>query len=174
MAAWKIDAGHSQVGFSVRHMVVTTVRGHFGVFAGTINYDEANPLNSSVEAEADAASINTNDERRDGHIRTADFFEVEKFPKLTFKSTSVEKGSGDTYKVTGDFTLRGVTKPVTLTVESTGVVKDGYGLTRAGFTVTGKINRRDFGVAWGGLIEAGGAVVSDEVKLEFDLAAVQQ
>jgi polyisoprenoid-binding protein YceI len=173
MAAWKIDAGHSQVGFSVRHMVVTTVRGQFSVFAGTINYDEANPLNSSVEAEVDAASITTHDERRDGHLRTADFFEIEQFPKITFKSTSIVKAGND-YKVTGDFSMRGVTKPITFAVEHTGVVKDAYGLQRAGFTATAKINRRDFGVTWGGLIETGGAVVSDEVKFELDLAAVQQ
>jgi polyisoprenoid-binding protein YceI len=173
MAAWTIDTPHSQVGFSVRHMVVTTVRGQFNTFAGTINYDEANPLNSSVEAEVDAASITTHDERRDGHLRTADFFEIEQFPKITFKSTSIAK-SGSDYKVTGDFTMRGVTKSITFTVEPTGIVKDAYGLQRAGFTATGKINRRDFGIAWGGLIEAGGAVVSDEVKLELDLAAVQQ
>jgi len=171
--AWQIDASHSQIGFSVRHMMVSTVRGRFSTVSGTLNIDEANPANSWVEAEADTASISTNDANRDGHLRSADFFDAEKFPKVTFKSTSVAK-DGDNYKVTGDLTMHGVTKPVTFTVEYSGVIKDPYGLQRAGFEAQAKINRKDFGLGWGGVLETGGAIVSDEVKIILEFEATLQ
>ena len=171
--AWQIDASHSQIGFSVRHMMVSTVRGRFSTVSGTLNIDEANPANSWVEAEADTASISTNDANRDGHLRSADFFDAEKFPKVTFKSTSVAK-DGDNYKVTGDLTMHGVTKPVTFTVEYSGVIKDPYGLQRAGFDAQAKINRKDFGLGWGGVLETGGAIVSDEVKISLEFEATLQ
>jgi len=171
--AWQIDASHSQIGFSVRHMMVSTVRGRFSTVSGTLNIDEANPANSWVEAEADTASISTNDANRDGHLRSADFFDAEKFPKVTFKSTSVAK-DGDNYKVTGDLTMHGVTKPVTFTVEYSGVIKDPYGLQRAGFDAQAKINRKDFGLGWGGVLETGGAIVSDEVKIILEFEATLQ
>ncbi|BCL81570.1 polyisoprenoid-binding protein [Ktedonobacteria bacterium brp13] len=171
--AWQIDAAHSQIGFSVRHMMVSTVRGRFSTVSGTLNIDEANPANSWVEAEADTASISTNDANRDGHLRSADFFDAEKFPKVTFKSTSVAK-DGDNYKVTGDLTMHGVTKPVTFTVEYSGVIKDPYGLQRAGFDAQAKINRKDFGLGWGGVLETGGAIVSDEVKIILEFEATLQ
>ena len=171
--AWTIDTIHSHIGFSVRHMVVSTVRGDFGTYSGSVNFDELNPANSSVEAEVEIASINTRDANRDNHLRSADFFDAEKYPKATFKSTSVEK-SGDDYKVTGDLTLHGVTKPVTFTVENSGVIKDPYGLQRTGFSAKAKINRKDYGLTWNNLLETGGAVVSDEVKIELDFEATQQ
>ncbi|GER88344.1 polyisoprenoid-binding protein [Dictyobacter vulcani] len=171
--AWTIDASHSHIGFAVRHMVVSTVRGQFNAVRGTLNLDEANPAASSVEAEVDAASIDTHDGNRDGHLRSADFFDVEKFPTITFKSTKVENSDGD-YKVTGDFTMHGVTKSVTFDVEYSGFVRDPYGLDRAGFSAQTKINRKDFGLTWGALLETGGAVLSDEVKLNLEFEATQQ
>lgn len=171
--AWTIDATHSHVGFSVRHMVVSTVRGEFRTFTGTVNFDEANPAASSVEAEVQTASISTHDDNRDNHLRSADFFDAEKYPTITFKSTSVEK-AGDDYKVTGDFTLHGVTRPITFTLEYSGTVKDPYGLQRAGFSAKTKINRKDYGLTWNNLLETGGAIVSDEVKIELEVEATQQ
>lgn len=172
--AWQIDASHSRVGFAVKHMMVSTVKGQFNTFSGTVNIDEANPANSWVEAEIDAASIDTRDAGRDGHLRTADFLDVEKFPKITFKSTKVESTGGSEYNVTGDLTLHGVTKPVVLKAEYSGTIKDPYGLKRAGFEAHTKISRKEFGIAMNPLLETGGAVISDEVKIDLDLEAVTQ
>ncbi|GCE05367.1 YceI family protein [Dictyobacter aurantiacus] len=171
--AWTIDAAHSHIGFSVRHMVVSTVRGQFNAVRGTLELNEANPSASWVEAEVDTASIDTHDANRDAHLRSAEFFDAEKFPKITFKSTKVEGDSGD-FKVTGDLTIHGVTKPVTFEVEYSGFVKDPYGLNRAGLSAQTKINRKDFGLGWNPLLETGGAVVSDEVKLNLEFEATQQ
>jgi polyisoprenoid-binding protein YceI len=171
--AWQIDVSHSSVGFAVRHMVISTVRGHFNTFSGTLNIDEANPAHSWVEAEVDAASIDTRDANRDNHLRAADFFDVENYPKITFKSTSVEK-NGDDYQVIGDLTLHGVTKAVAFDVEYSGIIKDPYGLNRAGFTATSKISRKEFGITFNGVLETGGAMVGDEVKLTLDFEAVSQ
>jgi len=170
---WQVDATHSQVVFAVKHMVVSTVRGHFDVIRGTIEFDESNPESASIEAEAEVASINTRDKNRDGHLRSADFFDAEKYPVISFKSTKVER-AGDNYKVTGDFTMHGVTRPVVFDVEYGGTVKDPYGLTRAGFNGHTKLNRKDWGLTYGGLLETGGAIVGEEVKIEFELEAVKQ
>lgn len=172
--AWNIDATHSRVGFAVKHMVVATVKGHFNVLSGTLNIDEANPANSWVEAEIDAASIDTRDAGRDGHLRAADFLDVEKFPKITFKSTKVEPLGDNEYNIIGDLTLHGVTKPVVLKAEYAGTIKDPYGNNRAGFEAYTKISRKDFGLAFNALLETGGAVVGDEVKIDLDLEAVTQ
>jgi polyisoprenoid-binding protein YceI len=139
LMAWNIDAPHSRVGFAVKHMMVSTVKGHFTVFSGTLNVDEANPANSWVEAEIDASSIDTRDAGRDGHLRTADFLDVEKFPKITFKSTRIEPIGGNEYTIIGDLTLHGVTKSVVLKAEYSGIIKDPYGLNRAGFEAHTKI-----------------------------------
>ena len=171
--AWQIDATHSQVVFSVKHMVVSTVRGHFDVIRGTIEFDEAHPESASIEAEADVTSINTRDKRRDGHLQSPDFFDAEKYPVLTFKSTKVER-AGENYKVTGDLTMHGVTKSVVFDVEYGGTVKDPYGMTRLGLNGHAKISRKDWGLTWGGVLESGGAIVSDDVKVEFELEAVTQ
>lgn len=172
--AWNIDPTHSRVGFAVRHMVVATVKGHFNVLSGTLNVDEANPANSWVEAEIDASSIDTRDAGRDGHLRTADFLDIEKFPKITFKSTKIEPLGGNEYNIIGDLTLRGVTKPVVLKAEYSGTIKDPHGLNRAGFEAHTKISRKEFGMALNPLLETGGAVVGDEVKIDLDLEAVTQ
>jgi polyisoprenoid-binding protein YceI len=169
---WNIDATHSHVTFSVRHMLVSTVKGKFNVLSGTLNIDDANPANSSIEAEVDAASIDTNEPNRDNHLRSPDFFDVEKYPKITFKSTKVEPAGDNEYKITGDLTLHGVTKPVVFEVEHSGEVKDPYGFRRTGLSAKTKISRKEWGLTWNNLLETGGAVVSDEVKIEIDLAAV--
>ena len=172
--SWEIDATHSQATFSVKHMMISTVRGHFEVFSGKLHIDEEHPDNSWVEAEVDAASINTRDARRDGHLRSPDFFDVEKYPKITFKSTKVTPTGNNEYRVTGDLTMHGVTKEETFHADYSGQVKDLYGLQRAAFTVKGKINRKDFGLNWNVGLEAGGVLVGEDVNIEIDLAAVQK
>jgi len=172
--AWQIDPTHSQVTFSVKHMMVSTVKGTFNVFSGEVEIDEQHPENSWVVAEVDAASINTRDARRDGHLRSPDFFDVEQYPKITFKSTKVEAVGDNEYRVTGNLTMHGVTKEVTFNVEYSGQVRDGYGMQRAGLDAKATINRKDFGLNWNTLLESGGVAVSDKVTIELDLAAVKQ
>lgn len=169
---WSIDAVHSEVGFTVRHMMVSKVRGKFTAFSGEIVTAE-NILGSSVTAEIELGSIDTGSEQRDGHIRSADFFDVENHPKMTYKSTGI-RAEGDHYVVDGDLTLKGVTKSVPLTLEVNGFGPDAYGGTRAGFTATGEINRQDFGVSWSAAMETGGVVVSDKVTISLEIEAVLQ
>jgi polyisoprenoid-binding protein YceI len=170
---WQIDAIHSQVVFAVRHMLVSTVRGHFSAIRGTLEFDEAHPENASVEAEVDVASIDTRNKNRDADLLSPNFFDVEKYPTISFKSTKVER-AGDDYKVTGDLTLHGVTRPVVFDVEYGGTIKDPYGLLRAGINGHTKISRKDWGLTTNPLLETGGAVIGDEVKIEFELEAVTQ
>lgn len=166
---WKIDTVHSSAQFAVRHMMVSTVRGEFGNVSGTATIDDADLTKSSVTAEIDAATINTREPKRDEHLRSPDFFDVAKFPKLTFKSTKVEK-VGAQIKVTGDLTMHGVTKSVVLTGDApTATVKDPYGNGKRGVSVTTKLSRKEFGLAWNKAIEAGGVAVSDEVNITIDL-----
>jgi polyisoprenoid-binding protein YceI len=172
--AWNIDAIHSQATFSVKHMMISTVRGQFEVLSGKLDIDEAHPENSWVEAEVDAASINTRDPKRDGHLRSPDFFDVAQFPKITFKSTKVEPVGKDEYRVIGNLTLHGVTKQETFHAEYSGQLKDLYGLQRAAFSVKGTVNRKDYGLNWNVALESGGVLVGDKVNIEIDLAAVQQ
>jgi len=172
--SWEIDATHSQATFSVKHMMISTVRGHFEVLSGKLHIDEDHPDNSWVEAEVDAASINTRDAKRDGHLRSPDFFDVEKYPKITFKSTKVTPTGNNEYRVTGDLTMHGVTKEETFHADYSGQVKDLYGLQRAAFSVKGRINRKDFGLNWNVGLEAGGVLVGEDVNIEIDLAAVQK
>jgi polyisoprenoid-binding protein YceI len=170
---WQIDATHSQVVFAVRHMVISTVRGHFTAIRGTLEFDEAHPENASVEAEADVASIDTRDKNRDAHLLSPDFFDAQKYPIISFKSTKVERAGND-YKVTGDLTMHGVTRPVVFDVEYGGTIKDPYGLLRTGLNAHTKISRRDWGLTTNQLLETGGAVIGDEVKIEMELEAVRQ
>jgi polyisoprenoid-binding protein YceI len=173
--AWNIDASHSQVTFSIKHMMISTVRGRFDVLSGQLEIDEAHPENSWVEALVDAASINTHDEKRDGHLKSPDFFDVEKYPNITFKSTKVEATGDHEYRVTGNMTMHGVTKVETFTAEYSGIVpKDLFGMQRAGFNIKGAINRKDYGLNWNVALETGGVLVSEKVNIEIDLAAVQQ
>ena len=166
---WNIDPVHSEVGFSVRHMMVSKVRGKFDTFSGEIVTGD-DPLGSSVTAEIELASINTGNEQRDGHIRSVDFFEVDKHQKMTYRSTGVRADGGD-YVLDGELTLKGVTKNVPLKLELNGFGPDPYGGTRAGFSATAEIKRGDFGVNFG-LGEAGGAVVSDKVTIQLEIEAV--
>jgi len=172
--AWNIDATHSQATFSVRHMMISTVRGQFNVLSGQLHIDEANPGNSWVEAEVDATSVDTRDEKRDGHLRSPDFFDVATYPKITFKSTKVEHVGESGYKISGGLTMHGVTKPVTFEAEYHGQLKDVFGLQRAALTAKTTINRKDFGLNWNVALETGGVMLSDKVAIEIDLEAVQQ
>lgn len=172
---WNVDTTHSDVTFSVKHMMVSKVVGNFSLFKGTLEIDEEHPENSWVEADADASSVNTRDERRDGHLRSPDFFDVEKYPAITFKSKKVEAKGGGEYRILGDFTMHGVTKEVVFDAEYGGQMpKDLYGMRRAGLTATATINRKDFGLNWNQALETGGVLVSENVKIEINLAAVQQ
>jgi polyisoprenoid-binding protein YceI len=172
--AWEIDPAHSEVQFSVKHMMFTTVRGHFNVLSGHLHIDEHHPENSWVDAQVDATSIDTRSDYRDGHLRSADFFEVEKYPAITFKSTKVEHVKGDEYNVIGDLTMHGVTKSVPFKAEYSGKGKNPYGKTVAGLSAKTKINRKDFGLNWNQALESGGMLVSEDVTIEIDLEAVEQ
>jgi len=169
---WTIDALHSEVGFSVRHMMVSKVRGKFTKFVGELVTAE-NPLDSSVTAEIDLASIDTGSEQRDGHLRSPDFFDTDNHPRMTYRSTGL-RADGDNYVLDGELTLKGVTRSVPLKLELNGFGPDAYGGTRAGFTATGQINRADFGVTWNAAIEGGGVVVADKVDLHLEIEAVLQ
>ncbi len=169
---WTIDPLHSEVGFSVRHMMVSKVRGKFSKFSGELVTAE-DPLASSVTAEIDLSSIDTGAEQRDGHLRSPDFFDTENHPVMTYRSTGI-RAKGDGYVLDGDLTLKGVTKNVPLALELNGFGPDPYGGTRAGFTATGEINRQDFGVTWNAAMEHGGVVVTDKVTIHLEIEAVLQ
>jgi polyisoprenoid-binding protein YceI len=167
---YKIDKSHSKVGFSVRHMMLSTVDGRFTDFDGVIRYDEADPLKSSVDVTIKSASINTDSEGRDEHLRSADFFEAEKYPTITFKSKRIEK-RGEGYVAIGDFTMKGVTKEMALPFTIVGKIKDQRGNSRIGVEADTKINRHDYGVAYNRLMEGGGAVVSGDVNIQLRIEA---
>ena len=168
-----LDKSHTQVGFVARHLMVSKVRGRFTDYEGTIVVAD-DPAASSVEVIIQAASINTNDEGRDNHVRTNDFLSVDEFPALTFRSTKVELSSGGDWKVNGDLTVRGVTRPIVLDVQFEGVIQDPWGNQRLGFTASGEIDRNDFGVSFNAALETGGFVVSPKIKLEIEAEAVRQ
>jgi len=167
---WTIDPAHSEIGFVVRHMMVSKVRGQFTKFEGSITTAE-DPLQSTGTATIDLGSISTNNEQRDGHLRSADFFDADSHPEMTFQSTGLRQ-SGDGFIATGDLTIRGITRSVELEVELNGFSPDPYGGTRAGLTATGQINRSDFGVTWNAALEGGGVVVSEKVQLVLEVEAV--
>ena len=171
---WQIDRAHSAAQFSVRHLMVSTVRGHFGKLTGTVRYDPARPTESSVQAEVDVSTIDTREPKRDAHLKNADFFDVEKYPTMTFKSTKIEPAGAGKLKVTGDFTLRGVTKQVVFDVDGlTEPIKDRAG-QRMGAAATAKINRKDFGMTWNRVLEAGGFTVGDEVTITIDVELIRR
>jgi polyisoprenoid-binding protein YceI len=167
---WVIDPVHSDVGFTVRHMMVSKVRGRFARFEGEIVTGD-NPLDSSVSATIDLTSIDTNNEQRDGHIRSADFFEVETYPTMTYRSSGVRQ-DGESFILDGALTLKGVTKQVPLRLELNGFGPDPYGGTRAGFSASAEINRREFGVNFNAALETGGAVVADKISIHLEIEAV--
>lgn len=169
---YTLDVTHSRLGFSARHAMVTTVRGAFKEFEGTAHVDTAAPANSKVELRIKAESIDTGNADRDGHLRSGDFFENEAYPDITFVSTSVAR-VGDEWAVTGDLAIKGVSKPVTVVFEETGSAKDPSGNTRVGFEGSASINRKDWGISWNAALETGGMLVSDKIKLEFDVSAIK-
>jgi polyisoprenoid-binding protein YceI len=172
---WQIDPAHSAAHFSVRHLMISNVRGEFTKLSGSAVIDPVNLEKSTVEVTIDAASINTREPQRDEHLRSPEFFDAAKYPTLTFRSKRVDAHGADEFKLTGDLTIHGVTKEVTFDVEGpTPSVKDPWGNTRAGITAAAKINRKDFGVAWNGLTEAGGLVVGDEVKITIEAELIEQ
>jgi polyisoprenoid-binding protein YceI len=170
---WQLDSNHSYVGFSVKHMMVTTVRGQFKTYSGEFSLDTSDFTKSKFKGEIDVASIDTGNADRDNHLRTNDFFDATNHPKISFESTTIEKKSDEEYVVNGNLTIRGVTKPVKLDVEYAGSSKNPYGKTVAGVSARGTIDRKEFGVAFHALLETGGVAVSDKVKLELDLQAFQ-
>ncbi|CAG7844426.1 Protein YceI [Pseudoclavibacter triregionum] len=167
---WNIDPTHSTVSFTVRHLAISKVKGAFEQFEGVITTGET-AEQSSVRASVEVASVNTNQAQRDEHLRSGEFFKAEEFPQLTFVSTAVRQ-DGDELEVTGDLTMRGVTKQVTFEVEPGGVIVDGYGQTKLGFEASAKVNRKEFGIEWNAPLEAGGLTLGDEVKIELDIQAV--
>ena len=162
---WVLDPMHSEVQFKIKHLVISTVTGSFKTFAGSAQSNGDDFENADVEFTLDVDSIDTNQEQRDQHLKAEDFFNAAQYPKISFKSTSFTKTGGSDYKLTGDLTVKDVTKPVTLDVEYGGTAVDFYGNTKAGFEVTGKINRKDYNLSWGGITEAGAIVLGDDVKL---------
>lgn len=172
VGTWTLDPTHSEVAFSVRHLMISKVRGTFESFDVTVVTAE-NPLDSTVEATIDVASVNTKVEARDAHLRTSDFFLADEYPTITFRSTSIT-GTPDAFTVTGDLTLRGVTRSVDLAGEFGGVMTDGYGNVKAGATLTTTINRQDFGVNWNAALEAGGMTLGDDVTITLDIQLALQ
>ncbi|MEX6688777.1 YceI family protein [Danxiaibacter flavus] len=174
MATYKIDPVHSEITFKVRHLMITNVTGNFSKFDATLDSDTEDFTDAKVTFEADVNSISTNNEQRDGHLKSDDFFSAAKFPTMKFVSTSIQKKNDEDYILNGDLTIRDVTKPISLKVTYGGTMVDPYGQAKAGFEVEGKINRKEFGLLWNGLTETGSIVVSDEVKLNIQAQMVKQ
>ncbi|MFJ8670467.1 YceI family protein [Streptomyces sp. NPDC093589] len=170
---YTVDPAHSSIGFTVRHAMVTNVRGAFGEHEGTLHLDGADPARSSAGLDVKIASIDTGIADRDGHLRGSDFFDADAFPLMTFRSTAVEQVDGDRYRVTGNLTLKDVTKPLTIDLEFNGSATDVYGAERVGFEGSAEILRSDWGLTWNAALETGGVMVSDKVKLTFDISAVK-
>ncbi len=171
---WTIDSSHTRVGFSARHMMITNVNGEFENVEGTVEFNEENPTATMVDVKIEAASINTRDPQRDGHLKSPDFLDAEKFPYLTFKSTRVEQIDESTAKMYGDLTIRGVTRPVVMNVEYHGLAKSPWGSINAGFSATTRISRKEWGLEWNVALETGGFLVSDAVNITIELEIVKQ
>ena len=170
---WNLDPAHTLVEFSAKHLMISTVKGRISGVEGAIALDETDPTNSSVEVTLDAKTLDTRIEPRDQHLRSGDFLDVEKFPVITFKSTDIQ-GDGESFKLTGDLTIRDVTRPITLDVTYEGRTKDPWGGERVGFSATGKLDRRDYGLTWNVLLESGGLTVSNDIKIQIEVEAIKQ
>lgn len=171
---YAIDTAHSSAQFSVKHLMVSNVRGEFTKMTGTVNWDDANPAKTSIDAAIDVNTISTREPKRDEHLRSADFFDTAKYPTMAFKSTNAWK-SGGKWQVAGNLTLRGITKPVTLTLDGpTAEVKDPWGMLRRGASATTTINRKDFGLTWNKALETGGLMVGEEIQITLDIAATRK
>ena len=170
---WALEPSHSEITFKVRHMMISNVSGQFKKFESKVETEGDDLTTADVTFSADIDSISTNNEQRDGHLKSPDFFDAATYTQLVFESTSMEKTGDDTYTLHGNLTMRGVTNTIALDVEFGGIIKDPFGYNRAGFTVTGKVNRKDYGLNWSALTEAGGLVVSDDVKFEAHMEYVK-
>lgn len=173
MTNWNIDQAHTEIGFKVKHLMVSTVRGKFSAFEGTVEASDETFTDAKIAFSIDAASITTGNNDRDAHLKSPDFFKTDEFPKITFVSTSFVKKEGNLFIVTGDLSMRGVTKQISFNAAFNGVVTDAYGKRVASFDITGTINRLDFGVAWNAALEAGGVVVSPDVQLDMTVELTQ-
>jgi polyisoprenoid-binding protein YceI len=171
---WQIDSAHSEINFSVRHMMISNVRGRFESFTGEVNFDEQNPSNTTVEVQIDANSINTREPKRDNHLRSQDFLYAEKYPYLIFRSKRVEVTGKNRARLVGDLTVRDLTREVTLDVEYSGQAKSPWGTTSAGFSATGGLNRKDWNLNWNQALETGGVLVGDEIKFNVEVEIVKQ
>eukprot|EP01012_Entosiphon_sulcatum_P017821 TRINITY_DN22574_c0_g1_i1.p1 TRINITY_DN22574_c0_g1~~TRINITY_DN22574_c0_g1_i1.p1 ORF type:complete len:180 (+),score=38.59 TRINITY_DN22574_c0_g1_i1:64-603(+) len=171
---WAIDPTHSEVQFKVKHLVISTVTGTFKKFSGDASFEGENLENAKIHFTIDPASIDTNQEQRDGHLKSPDFFDAEKYPAITFESTGVKHVKGDEYKLNGNLTIKGVTRPVEVHVEHGGTAVDAYGNTKMGFEVTGVVNRKEFGLTWNAVTEAGSVVVGEDIKLHANIQLAKQ
>ena len=171
---WALDPTHSEVQFKVKHLMISTVTGHFKKFDAAVETKDEDFTTAKINFSADIDSITTNNEQRDGHLKTGDFFDAAAHPQIKFVSNKLEKVTAENYKLHGNFTIKGVTKPVVLDVEFGGIAKDPWGNTRAGFSINGKINRQDFGMSFGAVTETGGLVVSNDVSLHSNIEFVKQ
>ena len=172
--SWSFDKAHTEIGFEVTHLVISEVEGHFGSYEGSVSSKGDDFNGASVEFTVDVASVDTDNEKRDAHLKSDDFFNAEKFPKMTFKSTSMKKTGKNTYKLTGDLTIRDKTKRIELDVKHNGTVKDPWGNTKAGFKMSGVLNRFDYDLKWNTMTEMGGAVVGKEVRLDINVQLKKQ
>jgi polyisoprenoid-binding protein YceI len=173
MTKYNIDTTHSEIGFTARHMVFAKVRGQFKTWTGKLEYDANDPTRSKIEAEIEVASIDTREPKRDEHLRSADFFDAEKFPKLSFTSKRIDAAGTGAYRVTGDLTIHGTTREVTLEATVGGTGKDPWGNQRLGFSLEGSINRSDFGLRWNQVLETGGVLVSEKIDINVEVQVVQ-
>ena len=171
--AWKLDPAHTLVEFSAKHLMISTVKGRISDVDGVIYVDQNEPFNSSVEVTMNAATLDTRIEQRDQHLRSGDFLDVEKFPVIKFRSTDIQ-GDEQNFKLTGDLTIRDITRPITLDVTFEGQTKDPWGGERMGFSATGKLDRRDFGLTWNVILESGGLTVSNDIKIHLEVEAIKQ
>jgi polyisoprenoid-binding protein YceI len=172
--AWVIDPSHTQIEFSVKHMMISTVRGRFGKFSGTVEVDEMNPANSSVQGTVDVASVDTQDAIRDGHLRSPDFFDAAKYPTMSFRSTRIQPAGAGQFKMTGELTIKDVTHQVVFTVSDEGQNKDPWGNQRWGLSAQTTISRKDFGLVWNVALETGGVLVSEQVKINAEVQLIRQ
>lgn len=170
---WNLDPTHSEVTFKVKHMMITNVSGNFSDFKVNTSTEGEDFSKSEISFSANTASINTGNEQRDGHLKSPDFFDAEKFGEINFKAAKIEKTDADNYKVSGNLTIKDVTKPVILYAEHGGIQKDPWGNIKTGFTISGKINRSDFGLTWNAALETGGVMVSDEVRISAEIQLVK-
>ena len=172
--SWTIDSAHSEINFTVRHMMISNVRGRFEKFSGEVEFDEHDPTLSKVDVQIEVASINTREAQRDAHLRSADFLNVEEYPYITFKSTRSEVIDDTEGKVYGDLTIRGITRPVVLDVEYAGLAKSPYGTTSAGYSASTTLNRKEWGLVWNVALETGGVLVGEDIKINIELEIIKQ